>query len=115
MLCSALALCAMMTTWFSERGFDPPHTEALMTYIEHESGFDPNVIVRTGVCLGQWAGQRRRTALAAGHGKCPPVEWQLAQIQKELWTVDAYRCFWKATNYKAALRALRRGFGRGHC
>ena len=115
MLCSALALCAFTSAWFSDHWFDPPHTRAVLTYIERESGFDPNVIVTTGACLGQWAGSRRKTVLAAGHGKCPPIAWQLEQIHSELWRVDAFRCFWKASTYEGALAALRRGFGRGRC
>lgn len=104
-----------MSVWFSDHWFDPAHRDALLTYTQHESGFDPTVIVRTGACLPQWAGERRRFALEVGHGACPAVSWQFSRIHWELWNIDAFRCFWHARSYGEALSAIRKGFGAGHC
>lgn len=115
MACQAVALCAFLFTWLTDHSFDPIHRDAVITYVQHESGFDPNVIVNTGACLFQFAGARRRIALQAGNGRCPPVTWQLERMRWELLNVRAYACFWRERTYTGALQALRRGFGAGHC
>lgn len=63
----------------------------------------------------QWAGVRRRIVLQANQGKCPSVTWQLERMRWELLNVRAFACFWHEHTASGALRALRRGFGVGHC
>lgn len=115
MACQAIALCVLISHWLTDHRFDPAHRDAVLSYIEHESGFDQNVIVNTGACLPQWAGERRRDALHAGGGICPSITWQLERMEWELLNVRAYGCFWRERTPAGALRALRRGFGAGHC
>lgn len=115
MLCASVALCAVLSGWLTNSGFDAPHRDAVLTYIEHESGFDPDATSRSGACLFQWAGSRRRDVLALGHGKCPPIETQVQFAIKELREVGAFQCFWLARSYPDAARMMRRGFGSGHC
>ncbi len=95
MLCSqAMAVCISM--WLSGHGYDAPHREAVLSYIKRESGFAPGVVVKTGACLGQWAGIRRKQILELGRGKCPAWDIQLEFMDREL--RGPFKGFWHSPN-----------------
>ena len=112
---ACFGLCLLVSAWLTENHYDAPHRDAVLTYIRHESDFQPNLIERTGVCLAQWAGSRRRDVLAQGRGRCPPWQDQLERMDFELRNEPMYRCFWAAHTYAAAVSAIKRGFGQGKC
>lgn len=85
MSCAPLAAC--LALWMGAHGYDPPHQRAVLEYVHHESGFQPDVVVRTGACLFQWAGSRRRAVLKLGGGHCPSWEVQIEQADHEMRTL----------------------------
>lgn len=97
-----------MSGWLSQHGYSPAQRDAVLAYVRHESGFQPDVIGRTGACAFQWAGIRRRQILALGRGHCPPWWMQMEQADRELHTW--FRGFWTAHDPAAHMRAH---FGRG--
>ena len=107
MACSKI-LCVLVASWLSTHGYDPAHREAVLNYIAHESDFEPDVVERTGACLFQWAGQRRRYALSLGRGRCPPWEVQMLIADREL--RGPFAGFWRAHDPRTHMRAH---FGRG--
>jgi hypothetical protein len=107
-LCAAIALCVMMSGWLSDHGYSAAQRDAVLGYVRHESGFQPDVIGRNGVCLFQHAGSRRRAVLALGYGRCPPWQAQMEFADRELRTT--FRGFWTARDPVAHMREC---FGRG--
>ena len=104
--------------WFSRRGYHRVHIEALVDYAQGESGFRPCATNgRSYRYLFQWAGERLRKLddFTRAHGRCPPLDEQLAFADNELRTEPKYWCFWRAQTRAESLAALRRGFGRGSC
>jgi hypothetical protein len=102
---------AFAMQWLLAHGYGY-HADAVLKYIEGESGFEVCVEKRTGHFLFQWVGSRV-TALHnfAGPG-CPGVETQLEFADQELRS-GLYARFWSAPagqDYKT----LRRTFGQGH-
>lgn len=89
-----VSLCILMGGWLVQHGYDKPHTDAVLRYVKRESDFNPNIIERSGACLMQWAGKRRRAILAQGRGRCPSWEEQMAFADYELHHV--YCGFWHA-------------------
>ena len=79
-----------------------PQREAVLRYVQRESGFDASVIVKTGACGFQWAGVRRRTVLAMGSGRCPSWEVQMEFADRELRTT--YGGFFRAADPYAHIR-----------
>lgn len=100
-----------MAGWLTAHGYDAPHRDAVLSYVGHESGYETNVVTRTGACLFQWAGARRRR-LMDEYGRCPSWWRQMIFADHELRNVRAYRCFWTGANPAGAMK---RGFGGGHC
>lgn len=114
MMC--VGLCLWISVWLTQHNYDPPHRNAMLRHIQIESRFQEDALAPWGsICLFQWNGVRRRQVLALGGGKCPDWDTQMAFADRELRDVPAYRCFLEARSEEAAFRALRKGFGRGHC
>jgi hypothetical protein len=103
--------------YFRGAGYQEFQVKALVRHAEIESGFQPCVLGLGGSRFTyQWLGERlERLYALSGHRMCPTLDAQLAFADSELKLEPLYRCFWRATNYRDALSALRRGFGRGHC
>lgn len=101
-------LCLAVAGWLTSHGYDAPHRDAVLSYINHESGFQPDVIAWSGACLFQWAGSRRRYVLSVGHGRCPNLYTQLAIADRELHT--DFAGFWRSANPSAHMR---KHFGAG--
>jgi len=97
-----VALCFAISTWLTAHGYSPPQRDAVLAYVGRESGFRPDVIGVNGVCLGQWAGVRRRQVLALGGSRCPPWEAQMEFADRELRTVFAG--FWAARDPASHMR-----------
>ena len=108
---------AEIARWFTHAGYKPPQVDALVDYARMESGFRPCAINPAGYRYSfQWSGLRlRRLEEFAGTRTCPPLEKQLAFADRELRGEPNYACFWHASSRRAALTALRRGFGYGRC
>ena len=106
---------AELARWFSAHGYKEFQVAALAEHANIESGFRPCAVGPGGYhYLFQWAGLRlRRLHEFAGGPGCPSVETQLEFADKELRNDPKYACFWDATTPRAALTALRRGFGGG--
>ena len=100
------ALCVLVGVWLGDHGYDASHRDAVLVYIERESGFDPDVVSRNGVCLYQWAGQRRRAILA--RGACPDWRTQVEFADVELH--GPFAGFWRSPD---PARHMREHFGRG--
>ena len=108
MPCAAIALCVLLSGWLGDHGYDAPHRDAVLAYVRHESGFVPNAIARSGACLFQWAGPRRREVLRIGRGTCPSWQVQATIADRELRT--HFAGFWWSRD--PALH-MRRHFGTG--
>jgi hypothetical protein len=108
MQCAA-QLCFAISAWLTAHSYDPDHRDAVLRYIQAESGFEEQVVSRSGACLCQWAGSRRRSILS--QGRCPSWERQLEFADAELRS-GLYERFWK-TKGAEVFRALRDTFGRG--
>lgn len=108
MSCAAIAVCALLSWWLGNHGYDAPHREAVLAYVRSESDFQWWKIEWSGACLFQWAGERRRDVLAAGHGRCPSWRDQAIFADRELRTL--FRGFW-TTRYPG--EHMRRHFGAG--
>jgi hypothetical protein len=107
MQCTVL-LCLAVSAWLSAHHYDPPHRDAVLAYIQHESGFNPDTIEWSGACVGQWAGVRRRYILSLGRGRCPPWQVQMLVMDRELHT--DFAGFWRSAN---PAQHMRRHFGAG--
>ena len=111
------AVRAEIVRWFSQAGYQPFQVTALVEHAKIESGFNPCARAPGLRYTFQWGGGRLRKLLefAGTAGTCPPLDKQLAFADRELRNEAAYSCFWEAKTEPAALKALRRGFGRGSC
>lgn len=105
------ALCIFVSVWLTDHHYSPAQRDAVLFYIHHESDFDPATIERSGACLVQWAGSRRRQILALGNGRCPSIETQLEFADHELRTIPNFRGFWTSSNPRWHMRYH---FGQGH-
>ena len=104
--------------WFTRQGYHRAHVEALVDYAQQESGFRPCATNGASLrYLFQWTGERLRKLddFTRAHGRCPPLDEQLAFADNELRTEPKYWCFWRAQTRAESVAALRRGFGRGSC
>ena len=78
------ALCILIGEWLASHGYSQAQQYAVLNYIHRESDFNPDTIERTGACLYQWAGERRRAILKIGHGHCPDWRTQVEFADYEL-------------------------------
>lgn len=103
--------------FFQNAGMLPFQAQAFRQDAWLESRYDRCVVAKSGSrYLFQWTGERRyRLAEFAQMSDCPPLRTQLSFALHEIRTERLYACFWRARDYRSALAALRRGFGRGHC
>ena len=111
---AAVAVRALMMSWFLAHHYPPSHAEAMIRQANIESRFQPCVRSRTGSWLYGWVGARRQALAAyAGSSACPSVQTQLAFADKELRSGD-FASFWRASPERA-FAVLRQCFGRGQC
>lgn len=104
------AICIAVSLWLDGHGYTVQQRNAVLSYIHHESDFDPCEVSRNGAFLFQWAGSRRRQILALGNGRCPSLETQLEFADSELRTT--FSRFWSTNNPRTYIR---RCFGAGAC
>jgi len=113
---AAEAVRAAILAFFLNLGYQPFEANALVGHAWLETRLTPCAVGGAAHFLFQWEGARlRRLARFARTSGCPPLATQLRFADRELRTIAAYSCFWAATTERAALLALRRGFGGGHC
>lgn len=109
----ATGLCAAISIWLGAHGYMPFQRDAVLRHIWLESRFEECAVnPHSGSrYLMQWDGSR----LAWFHGQCLSWDQQMERADWELRNISAYGCFWRARTESEALKALRRGFGRGRC
>lgn len=101
---------AIVLSWLLGHNYGD-HTDAVMRYIQAESGFRPCIEKRTGHFLLQWVGSRVVALHAFAGPGCLSVEAQLSFLDHEL-RGGLYARFWNAPPQDAS-RVFRRTFGQG--
>jgi hypothetical protein len=103
--------------WFLHAGYPAFQAAALVDHARIESGLHPCIAGPHGLRYTyQWGGRRlQRLYEFAQTRDCPPLDKQLAFADRELRHEEQFSCFLSTTTRAGAVRALRRGFGRGSC